>query len=136
MDAARIRNFCAFDGYQSGDLVKLDVLVAREPVDALALVVHRDQACEKGSVLVRRTKEPIPRQLFAVPIRTAIDGRIFSRATVEALCPDVLSRRYGGDVTRKCELLERQKAGKELKQFGQVVIPLEAFLAVLRLEED
>jgi len=126
-----------FEGYRPGDLVKLDVLVNQQPVDALALIVHRDAAFRKGQALVSRLKDVIPQQLFVVPIQAAVGKRVISRANVKALRKDVLAKCYGGDVTRKRKLLEQQKKGKKrLKMVGSVEVPQEAFMAVLRLDED
>lgn len=138
---SRTRGYASLDyqfaEYRPDQLVKLEILVNEEPVDALATIVHKDDAYHKGQAIISKLKDIIPRQLFVVPIQAYAAGRVISRANVKALRKDVLAKCYGGDITRKKKLLEKQKRGKKrMKMVGNVEIPQEAFLTVLRVGED
>ena len=127
----------SLDEYRESDMVKLDILVNEQPVDALSVIVHKDDAYHKGQRLVSKMKEIIPRQMFVVPIQAAVGTKVISRANVQAMRKDVLSKCYGGDISRKKKLLNKQREGKKrMKMVGSVEIPQEAFMTVLRLDEE
>ena len=138
---SKTKGYASFDyefkEYRKSDLVKLDIYINNEQVDALSFILHKDRSYERGKKMVEKLKTEIPRKLFKIPIQAAVGGKIIARETISAMRKDVLAKCYGGDVTRKKKLLEKQKRGKKkMREIGNVEVPQEAFLSVLKLDDE
>ncbi|MBP5193771.1 MAG: elongation factor 4, partial [Clostridia bacterium] len=138
---SRTKGYASFDyeleGYEKSDLVKLDMMLNGDICDALSIIVHREKAYARGRVIGEKLKEVIPRQMFEIPIQACIGGKVIARETVKALRKDVLAKCYGGDITRKKKLLEKQKEGKKkMRKLGSVEVPSEAFMSILKIDSE